>query len=386
MENVPKIIDSGPMNIGAVLAHVSLVQQIMKTVMKEGEHYGVIPGTKKPTLYKSGAEKLNMTFRLTPKYEVNVNELGNGHREYEVVCNLYSMGSDVFLGSGIGECTTMESKYRYRTGPSESTGKVVPAEYWKLRDSDPIKARELLGGPGFITKKGESGKWEIFMQGEKVEYENPADYYNTVKKMAKKRAFVDAILTVTAASDIFTQDVEDLIANGTIQPDPKKQTEGVEDKEEGQGRGSVELFNKLAKKKTKGNVKLQASLFRYIEACSNYYKTTEYQVKIDASLQFDRFFVTFEQWAAKQATQVNGQGQGKVSEDKAINHTPEPDRPSESQTGDQNGESVKISCPKENGEESRTLKWCSTSCNQSVSCQSYIDATWGRQGLSNGII
>ena len=31
--------------------------------------------------------------------------------------------------------------------------------------------------------------------------------------MAKKRAQVDAILTATAASDIFTQDLEDIVAN-----------------------------------------------------------------------------------------------------------------------------------------------------------------------------
>src|SRR6185369_6401125 len=39
---------------------------------------------------------------------------------------------------------------------------------------------------------------------------NPADVANTILKMAKKRGLVDAILTVTAASDIFTQDIEDL--------------------------------------------------------------------------------------------------------------------------------------------------------------------------------
>ena len=45
---------------------------------------------------------------------------------------------------------------------------------------------------------------------QRVEYDNPADYYNTALKMAKKRAHVDAILTATAASDCFTQDVEDM--------------------------------------------------------------------------------------------------------------------------------------------------------------------------------
>ncbi|WP_418719751.1 hypothetical protein [Bilophila wadsworthia] len=43
----------------------------------------------------------------------------------------------------------------------------------------------------------------------RVEHDNPADYYNTCLKMAKKRALVDAVLTCTAASDIFTQDIED---------------------------------------------------------------------------------------------------------------------------------------------------------------------------------
>ena len=39
---------------------------------------------------------------------------------------------------------------------------------------------------------------------------NPADIANTVLKMAKKRAQIDLTLTATAASDCFTQDVEDL--------------------------------------------------------------------------------------------------------------------------------------------------------------------------------
>jgi hypothetical protein len=39
--------------------------------------------------------------------------------------------------------------------------------------------------------------------------------------MAKKRAHIDATLTATAASDIFTQDIEDMVDNGTIKPEPK---------------------------------------------------------------------------------------------------------------------------------------------------------------------
>jgi len=96
----------------------------------------------------------------------------------------------------------MEAKYRFRTGDVVPTGKPVPQEYWNDRD------QKLIGGTGFGTKKID-GKWQIVEMGEKVEHENPADYWNTVLKMAKKRAHIDAILTATAASDIFTQDIEE---------------------------------------------------------------------------------------------------------------------------------------------------------------------------------
>jgi len=62
----------------------------------------------------------------------------------------------------------------------------------------------------------------------RVENTDLADTYNTVLKMAKKRALVDATLTATAASDIFTQDLEDYtppevaeaIRTGAVSPQP----------------------------------------------------------------------------------------------------------------------------------------------------------------------
>lgn len=193
------------LSVDQVAEQVVLVQRVMQRVMKRDEHYGVIPGTgDKPSLLKPGAEKLAHTFMLAPDYEIQRFDLPGGHREYEVVCKIASIATGHFLGSGVGSCSTMEGKYRYRW---ENTGRPVPREYWDTKDP------ALLGGPSYATRKVK-GRWIIF---HKVEHDNPADYYNTVKKMAKKRAFVDAVLTVTAASDIFTQDVEDLKANGVIE-------------------------------------------------------------------------------------------------------------------------------------------------------------------------
>ncbi len=206
------------MSKSGVLKQVQIIQEIMHEVMKQDEHFGTIPGTKKPSLYKPGAEKLSLTFRLRPEYDIRRSDLPNGHREYEVVCTLYHIPTGQSVGQGVGSATTMEGKYRYRTGPVEFTGTPVPREYWNSRDVN------LLGGKGFVAKKNDAGKWEIAIRGEMVEHDNPADYYNTVLKMAKKRAHVDAILTATAASDIFTQDVEDMpeVIPGAAEPSKDK--------------------------------------------------------------------------------------------------------------------------------------------------------------------
>ena len=77
----------------------------------------------------------------------------------------------------------------------------------------------MIGGKGFIVKKVDGQGWMVAKGGEKLETDNPADHYNTVLKMAKKRALVDAVLTTTAASDIFAQDLEDLNASlATLTP------------------------------------------------------------------------------------------------------------------------------------------------------------------------
>jgi hypothetical protein len=186
------------MSVDGVIRQIELIQEIQRRVMRSGEHYGVIPGCgDKPTLLKPGAEKLGFTFRLAPEFEVTLVDHSAGHREYQIKCRLRHIPTGTMVGEGVGTCTTLEGKYRYR---SDSTGNPVPAEYWKSRDKD------LLGGP-FNTTRKIGGEWFIF---QRVEHDNPADYYNTCEKMAKKRAHVDAILTATAASDIFTQDVEDM--------------------------------------------------------------------------------------------------------------------------------------------------------------------------------
>lgn len=210
----PQMAVGEALSVQEILAQKALIQNAMKAAMKDGQHYGKIPGCgDKPSLLQPGAQTILLLFRMCPDYGVETIDMPNGHRECRVICRLTS-SSGAFLGSGVGSCSTMEAKYRFRPGPSTLTDKPVPREYWDLRTKDPKKAQELLGGPGYAPKKNDDGMWFIAQRSSaRVEHDNPADHYNTVLKMAKKRALVDATLTRTAASDIFTQDLEDLKAN-----------------------------------------------------------------------------------------------------------------------------------------------------------------------------
>ncbi len=206
---VPSSLTSFAVSISEMKSQVNLIQHIMQEVMKDGEHFGVIPGCgDKPALLKPGAEKLMLTFRLANDVDIETVDHQNAHREYRVKVTLHSPTGQR-LGTGVGACSTMEGKYRFRVGSTELTFKPVPKEYWDLRKENPVKAQEIIGGRGFSPKKDDHGNWMIARHGEKIEHDNPPDYYNTCLKMAKKRALVDAVLTSTAASDIFTQDIEE---------------------------------------------------------------------------------------------------------------------------------------------------------------------------------
>lgn len=160
--------------------NVSLVQQTMqkiasfqavvKNTLKDGHDYGVIPGTgAKPTLLKPGAEKILMLLGLTSEYELieKITDYKKGFFAFTVKCIVYR--NDQKITEGVGHANTRERRY--------TSGKV-------------------------------QGAYTLA---------------NTVLKMAKKRAQVDAVLTVASLSEIFTQDLEDGIE---VDPPPPTSYQG----------------------------------------------------------------------------------------------------------------------------------------------------------------
>ena len=200
-------------SVSEVRGQVQKIQQLMRDVMQDGQHFGKVPGCgDKPTLLKPGAEKLCFTFRVTPEFQITRENLENGHREYQMICRLRSMTTGEIVGEGVGSASTMESKYRWR-----NAGKKCP----KCGAETIIAGKPEYGGGwlcyakrgGCGAKFGSDDPAIVSQPVGKVENADIADTYNTVLKMAKKRAHVDATITAFAASDIFTQDVEDFVTD-----------------------------------------------------------------------------------------------------------------------------------------------------------------------------
>ena len=135
------------------------MNRFIDTVLIAGVDYGIIPNCKKPTLLKSGAEKILNYLGLIARTEVTnrVEDYNVGFFSYEAKVYLIDYNG-VVKGEGIGITNTREGKY------AKTNGYAVQ---------------------------------------------------NTVLKMAKKRALVDAALNVGNLSARFTQDVEDM----NLEPD-----------------------------------------------------------------------------------------------------------------------------------------------------------------------
>lgn len=194
-----------PLSKEELLAQVRVIQEVMNSVMRKGEHYGTVPGCgPKPTLLKAGAEKLMHTFRLAPDPEVlPLYPADEDKIAYRVVCRITSTHTGRFLGSGVGECSSEEEKYKWRSA-------VCAEEFDQTNETE---RRLKFKKDGITIKQVRT---------------NPHDQANTILKMAKKRALVDAVLTVCAASDLFTQDVEEMehVGDGTTQTEKTKKAQG----------------------------------------------------------------------------------------------------------------------------------------------------------------
>ena len=117
-----------------LVARTRKILEIKEKVMRENVHYGVIPGCRKPSLWKPGAEILCQGFRLAPEFvttssqDLNhtikwekwdydhrekVEGLTKGYFEYDTQCTLAHIPTgEVWARAVSGSCNNFEAKYR----------------------------------------------------------------------------------------------------------------------------------------------------------------------------------------------------------------------------------------------------------------------------------
>lgn len=192
--------------IAEIKTNVQMVQHVMRELMVADVHYGRIPGTDKPSLLQPGAELICLTFQWAARYSQDDLSYSDCVR-YRSTCELYSRQTGLFVGSGQGEASSDEEKYRWRRAVSKAEWDAAPEDRRRVK---------IAKGKGGST-------YEI----NQVRIE-PADIANTVLKMANKRALIAAARQASACSDMFAQDLEDMsdgtreAVTGGAQPEPPK--------------------------------------------------------------------------------------------------------------------------------------------------------------------
>lgn len=189
------------MTVDQAKAELAKLQEFVGSVMKEGTDYGTIPGTDKPTLLKPGAEKLCEVYGYAPQVVIDDAveqwDADPPFFNYRVLARLVNKRTLCVVAEGVGSCNSRETKYRYRLDYWNGQGDPPADEGWQ-------KKKRRTGGGSYWSRR--------------VENKETAEVANTILKMAKKRALVDATLSATRSSQLFTQDMEDLsegTANGS---------------------------------------------------------------------------------------------------------------------------------------------------------------------------
>jgi hypothetical protein len=189
------------------------LQVFFKEIMIKDEDFGTVPGTQKATLYKPGAEKLCELygFAAVVKSKTEDRDFESGFYRVEFVLQLIHRASGVVIGEGVGECSTFESKYRYRWVSENKVPSYLEKDDLLYEEKDVWESGQKTGR---TYKQYRIPNEDLFSQ------------WNTVLKMAYKRAYVGLTLQCTRSSGIFTQEESEMDEYADVPAEDRKQSRG----------------------------------------------------------------------------------------------------------------------------------------------------------------
>jgi len=239
VQRAPSVEVAPAADANQLVARLGVIKAAMDQAMVRGIDYGVIPGVDKPVLAKPGAEKLSVLFQLDIQITTTKTWHDGGHLTVDAEATVFHAPTGLRLGHGEGMCTTFEKNYAKRHADRacpECEQATIKRSKFPPRDNPNAEPGwycfAKIGGCG--ANFAHDDQRIIGQQTGEIENPDLPDTWNPVLKMARKRARVDAVLAVTGASALFTQDLEETAvpapADGpqdTPQPAPAARTESL---------------------------------------------------------------------------------------------------------------------------------------------------------------
>lgn len=177
------------MTVAELVSVRDVLDVACRNAMRPDVDYGEIPGVKGKTLLKPGAERLLQLFGLSHDFEVVDVERDDQGRRRGVTVKCVVTKGDLHIASSFGSADYDEDRYYQSVAQLEERERANARKY--RREPNPAKWAEPFRAP-----------------------------WNTVLKMAQKRALVTAAIQATGASGMFTADMEDGDSGGKSGADP----------------------------------------------------------------------------------------------------------------------------------------------------------------------
>ncbi len=160
------------------------MRDFIEQALEKDKDYGVIPGVKKPTLLKPGAEKVTLGFGCVANPRILEREIDHDRAvkwfKQKKVWNNAHQG---------------DRSFRWEKEEGESIGL-----YRYVVQVDIVDQDGVVRGSGIGSCSSMESKY----------VDRPRDSENTILKMATKRGHVAAVLGTFGLSEQFTQDVEEM--------------------------------------------------------------------------------------------------------------------------------------------------------------------------------
>lgn len=178
-KRLPVLVEIDEQAIAGITRNIAQCERLVREVLREGVHYGRVPGVRDPFLWEPGADNIMAAFNCYADPVILSETLTPELISYAVKSNLIERRSGRVVATGVGSSSTWEVKHKYR---------------W-------VEEPEEFGySEGGLKTKEEKGR--TLYRIPNPEY---GELQHSILKAATKRAEVDAVQSLPGVSTVLRE-------------------------------------------------------------------------------------------------------------------------------------------------------------------------------------